>query len=133
MESSLQRRVFNSTHCFWLGRLPWSCGMAYPALSRHCGADTRHTHGCSLARGGVVATMLGIGALFLVAALVLYVPSQNIILLMLTLCGAAFGFLWRQGRSTSYVPAKPSRLGGLLAGVFALALMLLSLWGAGTV
>ena len=81
----------------------------------------------------VVATMLGIGALFLVAALVLYVPSQNIILLMLTLCGAAFGFLWRQGRSTSDVPAKPSRLGGLLAGVFALALMLLSLWGAGTV
>src|SRR3989344_936278 len=81
----------------------------------------------------VVATMLGIGALFLVAALVLYVPSQNIILLMLTLCGAAFGFLWRQGRSSSDVPAKPSRLGGLFAGAFALSLMLLSLWGAGAI
>ena len=79
----------------------------------------------------VAATTLGIGALFLMAALILYVPSQNIVLLALTLCGAAFGFLWRQGRSNTEVPAKPSRLSGVLAGSVALVLMLLSLWTAG--
>jgi len=79
------------------------------------------------------AATVAIGALFLVAAIILYVPSQNIILLALTLCGAAFGFLWRQGRPGNDVPEKPSRMAGLLAGVFALALMLLSLWSAGVI
>ena len=83
----------------------------------------------------VTATALGIGALFLMAALILYVPSQNIILLALTLCGAAFGFLWRQGRSSMSedVPSKPARGSGVLAGALALTLMLLSLWTAGTI
>lgn len=45
------------------------------------------------------ATILSVGTLFLFAAIVLYVPSQNIVLLAFALAGAAFGFLWRQGRS----------------------------------
>ena len=47
----------------------------------------------------VVATLLALGSLFLLATVVLYVPSQNIIILGYALSGAAFGFLWRQGRS----------------------------------
>jgi tetratricopeptide (TPR) repeat protein len=47
----------------------------------------------------VVATTLTLASLFLIATIVLYVPSQNSILLAFALSGAAFGFLWRQGRS----------------------------------
>ncbi|MSR70508.1 hypothetical protein EXS62_00475 [Candidatus Kaiserbacteria bacterium] len=51
-----------------------------------------------------VATLLVLGSLFLIATLVLYVPSQNIILLGCVLSGSAFGFLWRQGRSAEPEP-----------------------------
>ncbi|MDP4020719.1 MAG: tetratricopeptide repeat protein [Candidatus Adlerbacteria bacterium] len=81
----------------------------------------------------VIATTIGAGALFLFATLILYVPSQNIILLALTLCGASFGFLWRQGRSSAENASEPSRLSKLLAGLFALVLILASLWSAGVI
>lgn len=77
----------------------------------------------------VAATTLGISALFLMAAIIFYVPSQNIILLAFTLCGAAFGFLWRQGRSNR--DDEGSSLAGVLAGGFAVVLIVLSLWTAG--
>lgn len=41
---------------------------------------------------------LGFGSLMLLVVMAVYVPSQNLILLALVLAGAAFGFLWRQGR-----------------------------------
>src|SRR5262249_48905726 len=48
----------------------------------------------------VTAAVLSLGSLFLLAAIILYVPSENIILLALVLSGATFGFLWRQGQSS---------------------------------
>lgn len=80
----------------------------------------------------VAAATVSIGALFLMAAIIFYVPSQNTILLALIFCGAAFGFLWRQGRSNSE-PAEFTRLGTLLSAVVALVLMLVTLWSAGIV
>lgn len=65
------------------------------------------------------ASLLGLGSLFLLATLVLYVPSQNIVLLAFALSGAAFGFLWRQGRSAEDEAHAPNMIEGL--GVIALA------------
>ena len=39
-----------------------------------------------------------LGSVFLFAALLLYVPSPNLVLAAFVCAGAAFGFLWRQGR-----------------------------------
>ncbi len=47
-------------------------------------------------RGAAVS--IALAALFAYAALAFYVPSPNLILLAFVLSGAAFGFLWRQGR-----------------------------------
>ncbi len=41
---------------------------------------------------------IALAALFAYAMLAFYVPSQNLVLLAFVLSGAAFGFLWRQGR-----------------------------------
>jgi tetratricopeptide (TPR) repeat protein len=46
----------------------------------------------------IVATTLGVASLFVYSSILLYAPSQNIILLAFVLAGAAFGFLWRQGQ-----------------------------------
>lgn len=72
-----------------------------------------------------VASMMGISSLFLIAAIILYVPSQNIILLAFMLSGAAFGFLWRQGRAADDEGRVPSMLEGI--GVLAIAGVLLVL------
>ncbi len=75
----------------------------------------------------VTATQLGLGSLFLIATIVLYVPSQNIVLLAFALSGAAFGFLWRQGRSTDdEAPARVSPLGVLLVAAVLLAVAITS-------
>lgn len=47
------------------------------------------------------ALTVGLGALFLLGAVMLYVPSPNLILLAFVLSGAVFGYLWRQGRHTA--------------------------------
>ncbi len=80
----------------------------------------------------IAATTLVVGSLFLMVVLALYVPSQNIILLGFTLCGAAFGFLWRQGHSSEAGERDPSRLHNLFIGAAALSLMLLVLWSSFT-
>ena len=73
----------------------------------------------------LTAGLLGIGTLSLFAAIVLYVPSQNIILLAFALSGAAFGFLWRQGRHAEEEQPSASVLRGV--GVLAIAGALLAL------
>ncbi len=70
-----------------------------------------------------MASTLGLSSLFLLATLVLYVPSQNIIILCFALSGAAFGFLWRQGRTVDNEVRVPSMLEGI--GVLALTGVLL--------
>ncbi len=74
----------------------------------------------------VVAAFLCLGSLFLLASLVLYVPSQNIILLSFLLSGAAFGFLWRQGQSASGEPLALSMLQGISILAVAAALLVLT-------
>ncbi len=71
---------------------------------------------------------LGGGSLILLAAMAFYVPSQNLILLALVLAGAAFGFLWRQGRPAHPAEEIPSRM--IQAGALALGVVLVvaSLW-----
>src|SRR3989338_5634437 len=61
----------------------------------------------------LTAYTLSMSGLFLFATIVLYVPSQNIILLSFVLLGSAFGFLWRQGRTGDYEAAVPSMLEGI--------------------
>ena len=61
----------------------------------------------------LTAYTLSMSGLFLFATIVLYVPSQNIILLSFMLLGSAFGFLWRQGRTGDYEAAVPSMLEGI--------------------
>lgn len=63
---------------------------------------------------------LGFGSLLLLAAMAFYVPSQNLILLALIMAGAAFGFLWRQGRpahSPEEVPSRLVKIGALALGI----------------
>lgn len=64
-----------------------------------------------------VASLLGLSSLFLIATIVLYVPSQNIVLLAFVVSGAAFGFLWRQGR-----PAEEEQLPTMVEGLGVIAL-----------
>jgi len=80
-----------------------------------------------------VATSLTIASLFLMTAAVLYVPSQNILLLAFTLSGAAFGFLWRQGRSTAVAEdTEHSRLSLFYSALVALLLLVVVLWAGYT-
>jgi tetratricopeptide (TPR) repeat protein len=65
---------------------------------------------------------LGLGSLMLLAAMTFYVPSQNLILLALIMAGAAFGFLWRQGRPAHSAEEVPSRM--VQAGALALSVVL---------
>lgn len=71
---------------------------------------------------------LGFGSLLLLGAMLFYVPSQNIILLGMVLAGAAFGFLWRQGRPAQHDEEASSRL--VRAGVLACSVVLVtaSVW-----
>lgn len=59
------------------------------------------------------------GSLMLLVAMMLYVPSQNLILLALVMAGAAFGFLWRQGRpaATEEVPSRMIQIAALALGI----------------
>ncbi len=68
-----------------------------------------------------IGLSLGFGSLMLLIVMALYVPSQNLILLALVLAGAAFGFLWRQGRPAQE-DETPSRM--LQMSALALALVL---------
>ncbi len=61
----------------------------------------------------LTAYTLSISSLFLFATIVLYVPSQNIILLSFVFLGSAFGFLWRQGRTGDGEERVPSMLEGI--------------------
>ncbi|MBI2005005.1 tetratricopeptide repeat protein [Patescibacteria group bacterium] len=80
-----------------------------------------------------VAASLSIAGLFLMTAAVLYVPSQNILLLAFTLSGAAFGFLWRQGRSSASTAHLPQSLLSLFNSAFvALLLLAVTLWAGYT-
>lgn len=69
------------------------------------------------------ATLLGLTSLFLLATIALYVPSQNIVLLAFALSGAAFGFLWRQGRPAEDESRPASMLEGIRIIVLAGALL----------
>ncbi len=71
----------------------------------------------------MVALTLSAGSIFLIAATVFYVPSQNIILLTFVLSGAAFGFFSRQGRSAVDEAQGSTMLGGVA--VLCLAALLL--------
>jgi len=46
----------------------------------------------------IASTAIVFGSVFLIASILLYVPSAAMILLAFTLAGATFGFLWRQGQ-----------------------------------
>lgn len=46
----------------------------------------------------IAGTTIALGSLFLIASVLLYVPSASMILLAFVLSGATFGFLWRQGQ-----------------------------------
>lgn len=46
-----------------------------------------------------VALTAAFGSIFLLATLVFYAPSPNLVLLAFAFAGAAYGFLWRQGQS----------------------------------
>jgi tetratricopeptide (TPR) repeat protein len=72
----------------------------------------------------VAGLIVSLGSLYLITALALYVPSANVTLLAFILAGAAFGFLWRQGRHvTEENPQQP--VGPLMAwGVIAVAVIL---------
>ncbi len=49
----------------------------------------------------IAATSASFGSLFLIASILLYVPSASMILLAFVLSGATFAFLWRQGQPGS--------------------------------
>lgn len=72
------------------------------------------------------------GGLMLLAVMAFYVPSQNLILLGLVLAGAAFGFLWRQGRPAQSPEEVPSRM--VQVGSLALSILLIvsTLWVSAT-
>lgn len=73
----------------------------------------------------ITAATMSLGALLLFAALVLYVPSPGLVLITFVLCGAAFGFLWRQGRHTNQEASEVSRFGQV--GVLAVLIVLIAL------
>lgn len=74
----------------------------------------------------VVALSVVLGTLILFGGIILYVPSPSVTLLAFISAGAAFGYLWRQGRQAMQeVPYLQQMLG--LAAV--LVVIGLSLWG----
>jgi tetratricopeptide (TPR) repeat protein len=77
----------------------------------------------------IVATTLGVASLFVYASILLYAPSQNIILLAFVLAGAAFGFLWRQGQPAVDEAAVSSGRMQMVSKLLAVAVLLvLALW-----
>ncbi len=82
----------------------------------------------------VVATIVGIASIFLMTAVIVYVPSPNLILLALLLCGATFGFLWRQGRTSAQAGGiSASRLLPMASVGAAVLLLVISLGVAGMI
>ena len=79
------------------------------------------------------AGALILASLFLFVTLALYVPSQNITLLAFVLSGAAFGYLWRQGRGSMGVtePASP-RFAALLMGALVVVSLAFVLFVSGS-
>lgn len=84
-----------------------------------------------------IAVSLVLGSLYLFGAMVFYVPSQNLALLMFVLSGAALGFLWRRfpkktAERKTFPPilqhAVFQKIGVLLV---VLLLLLLPLWTSG--
>ncbi len=67
------------------------------------------------------------GSLMLLCAMAFYVPSQNLILLALVMAGAAFGFLWRQGRPAASEDA-PSRMVQMSALALSIIVVVAMLW-----
>ncbi len=80
----------------------------------------------------IVATTLGVTSLFVYSSILLYAPSQNIILLAFVLSGAAFGFLWRQGQPSQQVADMPAatvtRMEQISKLVAVAVLLVLALW-----
>ncbi len=86
-----------------------------------------------LSREERMATLtVGLGAVLLLSAIIFYVPSANVVLLGFALAGAAFGFLWRQGRHASEEES-PMPLMGMAGWAVALILVLVSVWGTWSV
>jgi tetratricopeptide (TPR) repeat protein len=73
-----------------------------------------------------VALSVILGALILFGGIILYVPSPSVTLLAFICAGAAFGYLWRQGRQAMQETTRLSQILGLAA-VF--GVLALSLWG----
>lgn len=80
----------------------------------------------------VTATTISLSAFFLFAAIIFYVPSQNIVILAFVLSGAAFGFLWRQGRPAEDMAATPSLYEGVAVLALAAVLLLSTVVGGAT-
>jgi len=77
----------------------------------------------------IVATTLGVASLFVYSSILLYAPSQNIILLAFVLSGAAFGFLWRQGQPAVDESAMAGGRAQQISKLAAVAVLLvLALW-----
>src|SRR3989344_7232337 len=77
-----------------LGMLAWLAPLVLVGL-----AAARALWQGFLTREDTGAAMSAVlGSVFLFAALLLYVPSPNLVLAAFVCAGAAFGFLWRQGR-----------------------------------
>jgi tetratricopeptide (TPR) repeat protein len=76
----------------------------------------------------VTASIAGLGSLMLIGAVILYVPSGSVVLLSFVLSGAAFGFLWRQGRHAN--EEEPvSNANAMLAWGVVVILVLIGAWG----
>jgi tetratricopeptide (TPR) repeat protein len=76
----------------------------------------------------IVTVTLGIASLFLLFSILLYVPSQNIILLAFVLAGATFGFLWRQGQTSAAGEEAPMPKAHIIVPAVGVVLVALSLW-----
>jgi len=59
----------------------------------------------------IAGTSIAIASLFLLASILLYVPSASMIILAFVLSGATFGFLWRQGQAGATEDAVPAQSG----------------------
>ncbi len=77
----------------------------------------------------MVALSAALGSIFLFSSIVFYVPSPIIVMLAFVLSGAAFGFLWRQGRHAIDDQATSPLMA--MGGWAVIAVLLaVSLWGA---
>jgi tetratricopeptide (TPR) repeat protein len=72
----------------------------------------------------VPAVILSASAIFMLLSLIFYSPSQNLMLLGFLLAGAAFGYLWRQGRSVPAEELSRSWYAAGLAGAVVLVLLI---------